>query len=119
MPTWCHIYWSMGLDCCEFSQVEDSQNPPSYKSREGCFLVPRSDLGANCCGRLVPQAAACAHSRLWHTELSELKVQVLMLMQVSAGGVQGGHDSPTANRTWESCLDLCFLQSQRLGKGSF
>jgi len=45
--------------------------------------------------------------RLWHTELCELEVQVLT--QVSEEGVQGGCDSPAANRTQESCLDLCCL----------
>lgn len=50
--------------------------------------------------------AAGAQPWLWHTELTELRVQELVQLQ---GGGQGGHLLSTANRTRESCLDLCFL----------
>lgn len=76
------------------------------QEQERLRLVLHSDDYSVVPERLVPEAAACAQPQLWHAELSELKVQVLMLLQ---GGVQGGHESSTADRTLESSLHLCFL----------
>lgn len=74
--------------------VADDQNHPNNLH----FIAPQYQL-------LVFIGNQCQPWR-GHTKLM---VQVLTPMQVSKGGVQGGHDTSTADRTWESCLGLGFL----------
>lgn len=40
MLTWCHVYWSMGLDCCELSQVVDGKKSPLTRAGKAAFWCP-------------------------------------------------------------------------------